>query len=268
MPGITIDEPAKVAEAVSGAHNIIDLNAALVFFTEPLQELKLFCQEAGGKGRLYHYLHALESRVRNCLLEFRTYIEHVENGIPDKELRTELCKRIGELVRKNGVFSFTWELRNYIAHSSSLVERIVDNNPCVYRDTLLGWKRDKGEAWRWAAKGYLEKCPDIIDLISVLEESGGLLKAEHLWLMSQLLRKNASDVRLLADIGKGVLSTCHITEGELWEYYIAQVVYDDDGGDVQQVKFDHPTGVRQIRFNMAVVNWESLFDLNSLLEKE
>lgn len=262
---IHIDNPIDILNAISKAGPIMDLHASYSFVSESLEDIIQYSASATEKQQILH-LHNLEKRVRGYLLESKMYLEHTKNRIPDITTANEYERRMLDLRDNDGVFAFVWELRNYIAHSSSLVQAFNESmHPCADKAKLLMHTRGTGPVWRWASGPYLSASPSIIDLVTIFEDNCRKINQLHQWLMKELLTVYDNDIRILADLGQKILATQGISDSDLWAYHFAQTVYDDDHSDVSEQDFYHPKVVRGITFEIQLLDWLSVFELNRMI---
>lgn len=261
-----IENADDIVFAKNTAGHLLNLNSSYSFVSEAFDDIESNCL-SGKSMPLVEYMHNLERKVRGYLFESKAYLDHMGKSLVDPTLKTDFKNKVQFLRDHEGVFAFTWELRNYITHQGKLVHFIIgdDRHPGISKTTLKGYKRDGGvKSWRWASQGYIETLPDSIDLVDIFRANNKVLHDLHVWLMTEMLKKFGSEIDVLNNLRLTIIQQCNITSDELGNYAFGQAIYGDDKTDIPEKEYLHPTNFRERAYSAFMLDWRSIAQLETI----
>lgn len=266
---LTGEKGTELASAVRGVGRILETHNSLLYIRDALAEFVSWSEKAPTCGEMIKRNHrAAERLCRGFLLEFKTYLDHMQTMLShtygrDSEVLAAFLNGTHQAFDSSAEYRFTYQLRNFSQHCENVVHTLKDKqgSGCVKPISISEKLLAEFDDWKAVNREYMAQ-HETIDLLDVFKKTYDALGYIHTPVIQYMLSHDgvSADVMYLRSWADFLTKDCNVPGEEIWYWHFAQITRHD-GGEFTEVDLQNDNTDRA--YQVSVLDWSALLDLSS-----
>lgn len=255
-------------EALKNTDELISVHTMLTYVKEALIELETWCRHAPEQSNnLVQDLNKAEKLCRAFLLEFRSYLDHIETHIlrnygKESEIYSIFKTGTHQAYDISHEYAFTYNLRNYSQHCKNSVHSILRNTvgirPVSNPQSLLR----EYKKWKTNDKVYIESFNKDIDLQNIFECTYNAISYNIQQPVIQYLLDHNNvgvDITYLRTCGDQFVNQ---SGDDVSNLHLIDILHQDDSSATVE---EYHSGV-DVKFTANKIDWKSIYEITDSMK--